>query len=305
MNRYSLLFAAIVAASFVAPTTRTGDAPQATQQARIPHSSKHAGANPGQDNTYGVDPYRDLDEFLQKRLVQTPANSKKSPAVEEPTVLFATVPHPVETHLAADFDENVSALQQGIQDAGYTFDTAWIPWEVPQTYDAFDDVTIEKQARLYQDDFPGILLFRKGAPDALTQASKLFDTYGQGLIVFLIAEKPTAGLAKIQVENALKILTSRQIHLTNPIRILGPTYTGSLPSLEPVVKMLHASNDRAGFLIRSGGVSGGEPLVQEIKLIAAEMPNAEIDFGTTYLNYSHWTDLALDRLQLMALSRGM
>lgn len=296
MNRYSFLFAAIVAATFVAPTPHGGESPHTPSagKASQPHSTENASSNP-----YQIDPNPDIKEFLDKR---TPQSVQQE---IYPQVLFATVPHPIETHLAADFDENIAALQQAIQDSGYLFDASWIPWEFPIAYDRFNDNLTQKDASKFQDGFPGILTFRSRAAEeaAATNSTALaqLDPYARGLIVLLIAEKPTAGLETLQIDKALEILAQNKIPVTSPIRIAGPAYSGSLPSLGPSLLKLHQSFPQADFFIRSG-VTGGEESKTTLARVSREMPNIHIDFGSANRNYPQWVELIRRRLSQMGLS---
>jgi hypothetical protein len=292
MNRYSFLFAAIVAATFVAPGTRTADTSPGPNQ-RSGNAALVAGANKTSEqaaSNYGVDPSGYLTTFFTN--IVGPAKN--------PSVLFAAVPHPTETHLAADFDEYVAALQQGIQDSGYLFDSAWIPWEVPRSYDRFKDDETEKEATDYQDKYPGILLFRK--PPKSASSSPAPDPYGQGLVVFLISEKPTEGLKVSQVITALDILGKQNIKLASTIRFEGPNYTGSSSSLSPILAALHKSYPDSNFLIRSGGVTGSSGFLEQIAQSASEMPQVHIDFGSAHHDFSRWTGLVREKLSDMGIA---
>jgi hypothetical protein len=295
MNRYSFLFAAIVAATFVTPGTHTETAPGATQSGSTPGAHDRGLASTQGLKAFGVDPFKDLDEFLKKRSVLSTETS------EVPAILFTTVPHPVETHLAAIFDEDIAALQQGIQDSGYLFDSAWIPWQAPKSYESFNDDGIEKQAIGYQDGFPGMMLFRNSAPKAIPGQPPVVDPYGHGLLVFLITESPTEGLAIPQVDKAIEILNSRQIPLKSPVRIVGPNFSGSMASLGPLLRSLHTANDNADFWIRSGGITGGQSVQTHIAEYAATMPQIKIDFGSTHHDFPRWTGLVRDKLTGMGI----
>lgn len=288
MNRYSLFFAMMVAATFVAPSPNPVDtsSPAATvNKAHGPDNGKHLGIDPGSA----------LQEFLDKRL--HPAE-KTAPGVQ---VLFATVPHPIETHLASDFDEDVAALEEAIQDSDYYFDSAWIPWEATREYEHFNDEIDRKAATEYEDGFPGILLFRKKVPPNTLHPQE-FDAYGHGLVVFLIAEKPTAGLEVGQVEEALQILKSGKVKVSLPdlIRISGPTFSGSLSSLVAALTILHKEKLKANFLIRSS-VSGGNESQKVMAQASLQMPDIRIDFGSMERDHPQWTALATSRLAEMGI----
>jgi hypothetical protein len=292
MNRYSLVFAMVVASTFAVHPTPAGDVSAAADETK-------KGAPQHQVEPLTEEPVRFLQGFLEK----AEAGAGSGPVALQ--VLFATVPHPVETHLAAEFDGNVEALQDGLQESGYLFDSAWIPWHRHEPRDGFEDDKKEKHARERENESPGILLFRKNGPAQ--------DAYPQGLVVFLISEKPTEGIAFPEVETAGAVLKLSQIPFSGPIRILGPSFSGSFASLGPVVSFLHQQNPAAEVLIRSGCVSGGNAAAKGVGEIARQLgAGTRVDFGSTFHDNADWvgaavrvlTGLGIDRSSIASLSEN-
>jgi hypothetical protein len=305
MNRYSLIFALLMATSLAVHSP----GPQA------PASSGSGGGESGVSRARA-------SEVAQGATISAGPNSKSAPAenasrlsaplgliqkflsnvdsvphpIQSMKVLFVTVPHPIETHLASAFDHNVEALQDGIQSAGYVYDSSYIPWKKHEPRTSFEDDEKEKSNRRDEDALPGILLFR--------QSGRVADTYSHGLLVFLFTEKPTQGITIDQVPNAISILRSSDISLMGPIRFLGPSYTGSLASLVSVIKVLHQPNPNAHVLIRSGSVSGGVPAASTVEEIAREFPGTRIDFGSAQPDNSQWTLAALEALARIGIPQG-
>ncbi len=222
-------------------------------------------------------------------------------------ILFATVPHPVETHLSAEFDQNLEALQDGLQDAGYLFDSSRIPWSSHAPRDRFDDDAKEKDAQDKEDSTPGILLFRKH-DDRRPKTS-----YQDGIIVFLISEQPTQGVAIPQVKTAVDVINAiPTIHYSGPVRILGPSYSGSMPSMVPMLTLLHDANKNSRIILRSGGVSGGRDARAALREISLQFPELYVDFGSTTHDNSDSIQAALvtlnrigvDSLHIATLSEG-
>jgi hypothetical protein len=143
--------------------------------------------------------------------------------------VIATVPNPVQTHLPLLFDRSVEAIQQAVQDEGYTYDGSWFPWDdTAKDHDSSSDEELAKALKEKQHRQPGVLVFRRGLDHPVEQRQP----YSGGLIVFLVGEQPTGGIDDAQFEAALQWLTTLQPNLTKgTLRILGPTFTGSLPSL--------------------------------------------------------------------------
>ncbi len=304
MNRYSLIFALLMASSFAvhSPQADEGGSPGAAMrtEARVKARTEKS----------PVSPERRVGNKPDKQGANGKASASKVPTgdsfEEEPVtliseflekasgngqfgnlhILYATVPHPVETHLAAEFDHNVDGLEDGLQDSGYLFDRSWIPWNSHEARDEFDDDEQEKAAKELEDRTPGILLFRKNQPP--------LDPYANGIVVFLISEKPTEGMAVAQVVTALQIMQQEEIAkalsdkciiTAGPLRILGPTFTGSFASLRVMLQILEAAGASPDVVIRGEGVTGAATASSTLQAIAADWPQAHIDFGSPRRNF--------------------
>ena len=153
----------------------------------------------------------------------TPAAATLDPEFQ-PTFVIATFPDPLHTHFSLLFDRFIEAIQEGAQDEGYEYDSSWLPWETEDPSLALladqDEADDRKTKR---EDQPGILLFRNAneAP------------YKKALIVFIVGEEPTRGIHRMQFENAVAWIRALQGHGSggSPVAVLGPTFSGSLPSL--------------------------------------------------------------------------
>jgi hypothetical protein len=293
MNRYSLLFAAIMVASLAVPSSQSGE--------RTP-------ANAAQESKLGTLPAvsRNLPEaerFINEFLY-SPAPNQSSKAVlkrkkqAKPIhiqILLATMPHPIETHLAAEFDHNIDALEDGLQDSGFLFDSAWIPWKVHSPRGSFNDDQQEKKAQEDEDKLPGILLFRK--------ADAADDAYDYGLLVFVISEKPTWGIALEQVASLQQIMKDEHLHFASTVRILGPTFSGSFPSLVWMVNELADKRHRlTDFLIRSGGATVAKYANAAAFQIAKN--GATVNVGSAQYDGQVWINAAVGTLKRMGIKEG-
>ena len=280
MNRFSLVFAALVAATFIVQTP-SGELPPeaaARKAARLPAQNK-AQMSPAA-------------AFLQVFL------DKAGPGARNLHVLFATVPHPIETHLAAAFDHNIDAIQDGLQTAGYIFDSARIPWTFHEKRERFEDDEQEQSAQHQEDDQPGILLFRSRRWAA--------EAYSHGLAVILISEKPTQGLSLPELKNALELLRESKLPLPGTIRILGPTYSGSFASLAPALRLLNPTG-KAPVVIRSGSVTVGTQALQTLRAVSsptAPMMPMRVDFGSAAYDSCSWILAARHAFTNMGISAG-
>lgn len=164
--------------------------------------------------------------------------------------VIATVPDPVKTHLSLLFDRNIEALQQAAQDENYSFDSSWFPWSDGKTYSPIPEVEGATATTSAPEDQPGIIVFRKGLPSTGTG-----EPYAQGLVIFLVGEMPAGGLNDLQFENAVKWINKLGNGQSPPtsLRIIGPTFSGTLPTLAREL----VANNITNATILSGTVSSG------------------------------------------------
>lgn len=139
--------------------------------------------------------------------------------------IIATVPDPELCDLKLNFDREVNSLQNAAESAGYHFDRYWFPWK---DADAAKSSGNEDQEDDSRRNLPGILLFR-ASPENLDPQTKR----AEDLVVFLVGETPTSGIAAAPFKNAVRLgeFSKREV----PIKIAGPGFSGSFPSLEKVL----------------------------------------------------------------------
>lgn len=136
------------------------------------------------------------------------------------TFFIATIPDPLGSHLALQFDRNIVAIERAAESHGFGFERYWFPWngiikadEAPRSTASAD--THSQQLK----EQPGILIFRKfnkpSPPDTSSQgkasptATHSYSSYSPRLIVFLVGETPTAGINKVAFTKAVRYI--RQI----------------------------------------------------------------------------------------------
>lgn len=145
-------------------------------------------------------------------------------------VILAFVPDPRHTNLALFFDRQMEALQQGIQNAGWTFERALMPWESSEAPEFADFISheLENASEDETEKEPGLLIFtRLNASD-----SSVTDK----LLVFVIGESPTGGVRKLQFFTTTRLV--QKLFKTPPevLRIFGPTFSGSLQSVSELLE---------------------------------------------------------------------
>jgi hypothetical protein len=164
-------------------------------------------------------------------------------------LMIVTIPDPRHTHLSLQFDRTLEAIQQAAQDEKYTYDSSWLPWKNTSTESGnLSERKAETQEAARLEACPGLLLFRKAMsgvgdktckevpPGVPLSGNALFRC---GMLIFVVAEKPTEGLNRTQWDNALHWI-DKYASKTRPdkvLRVLGPNFSGSMPSfvraLEP------------------------------------------------------------------------
>jgi hypothetical protein len=219
----------------------------------------------------GCDSLEDqLEDFLEIENLAPPDNCyepndpRQKQSHPDPTkntsqlkFVIALLPDPVHTHLPVLFDQFAVAIQEGAQDEKYDFDGSWLPWDEQDTpYALFFDEKAAGKERELKETQPGIILFRKsvdcGHEDSNEQEDRdkqegckedwqkggLPKPYREGLVVFVVGEEATHGIHTDQFRNALAWIDVLQPKIDpqgRRVAILGPTFSGSLPSLTQVL----------------------------------------------------------------------
>ncbi len=184
-------------------------------------------------------------------------------------LMIVTVPDPRHTHLSLQLDRTLEAVQQAAQDERYTYDSSWLPWKTERIeYGSLSDRNAEMKEAAEREICPGVILFRRslsaGVPadckDGAGATPRSGDApYQCGLLVFVVGEQPTAGLNRIQWDNALRWVDGHasKSRPDRTLRVLGPNFSGSMPSF---VRALEDSAMYAGTftstLLYSGRIRG-------------------------------------------------
>ena len=182
-----------------------------------------------------------------------PASPKEGPALSGVRFVIAIVPDPVTTHLPLMFDRNVEALQQAAQDEFYSYDSSWFPWDDTQKdYPLLSDELAASELKSIREEQPGVMVFRSAQPSPVQGVSPA--AYASGLVIFLVGEQPTRGIADDQFRNAVAwIQTLNGGHNGETLNILGPTFSGSLQSL--ALQLARIKLNFHDAVVKSGSVS--------------------------------------------------
>ena len=195
-------------------------------------------------------------QFLRGTTNQTKSESDLLP--EDIHILVATVPDPLHTLLNLQFDRTIDAIQQAAQDQGYTYDSSWLPWKAEAAeYSGLSDQNAETEDTSQRELCPGLILFRQSMHRSAAQ--RYDDTYTHGLFVFLVGEKPTTGINRVQWDNALKWIQEHadKKEADRALRVLGPTFSGSVPSVaRALVNAGGGASNFSNVLLYTGTIHG-------------------------------------------------
>jgi len=212
--------------------------------------------------------------------------------------LIATVPDPIDSRLDHQFDRALDAIQRAIGAAGYTFDRHWLPWDKSKTAAPAilpaDPRTAQMATRHLRD--PGVILFRgsKGL-----------------LLLFLVGETPTGGIHRVAFQNALRQIEelprrvgskTEEPAQKEPLRILGPSFSGSDDSLAILLKgWIDGQKPPPEVRI----VSGSATSIDKDELLK-KIGGLEVNFHSTVLNApqasAEFYNYLIDRDPQIALS---
>ena len=190
--------------------------------------------------------------------------------ISRPNLRFviALVPDPAQTNLPLLFDRLIETIQQAAQDENYSYDSSWFPWTEEKSYDRFED---DEQAEELRDDLqkqPGLLTFRRSA-------NRVDQRFQAGLLVFVVGEQPTGGINDEQFENALAWIDKLGGDPEKRgLRILGPTFSGSLASLaRELSKTGAAANYLQNIFVYSGTANSNESIDRFKRFLCNSAPN--------------------------------
>ena len=273
------LGAAIVIAAALGISLQTGPKPEPANQSNRPNSTRRIEPAKKIANTEilpGCNSLAtELRDFLDTKLSVLPEVCYAPGEIPPPSApvavssdpeslkfVVAFLPDPVHTHLAPLFDQFITAIQEAAQDEKYDFDSSWLPWEnEEESYSSFDDQKKASQEKQWRESQPGIILFRKSNSGS----------YPSGLVAFVVGEEATHGIHRDQFENALAWIHTLAVNgRKGRVGILGPTFSGSLSSLQQAVSaariaeqlQVAAAHDEERLAIYSGSVSSANAAEQ-------------------------------------------
>lgn len=183
--------------------------------------------------------------------------------------LITTLPDPVHTHLSLFFDRSIEMIEEAAQTEGYIFDRSLLPWD-NKSHPEQPDFRIrdkENACTELRENNPGVLIFRPSKEE------------DGALFVFVVGEKPTGGINYPQFHEALEMIHEKNAGA--PLRILGPTFSGSLYSLDKILRKAGEPVPE-NIYIRSGTVTSWPASNEFMKAWCGDRspPGRKVQFAT-------------------------
>jgi hypothetical protein len=135
------------------------------------------------------------------------------PQDPEPEIntIVATIPDPIHSHLALDFDRSVDAILLAAADNGYLGSYYWLPWRshvnTLPTSESVSSSTPKKDEDNTRERQPGLIILRY-SPDAAewkTNRDRFSSaSYHRVIYLFLVGETPALGVNGTQLQNAFR-----------------------------------------------------------------------------------------------------
>ncbi|MGD0445546.1 MAG: hypothetical protein ABSA39_16545 [Edaphobacter sp.] len=228
----------------------------------------------------------------------------------EISTIIATVPDPIHSHLALDFDRAIDAILLAAADNHYLGSYYWLPWRSQISTSSSGDSTANAVrstgADIARERMPGLIILRYAPEVSEWKGEKTNDferiTYQRVIYLFLVGETPSLGINGNQLQNAfsyeerLKDDASVKSTLSvcwprrgdrrcedavNQLSIVGPIYSGSAASLN------------AG--IKAALPNLGNPKVSITGVTATEIAVRELDSGGVGQYRSFGEDVAFEQ----------
>jgi len=175
---------------------------------------------------------------VQKAVCEGSENSwgfpdETSPAI---TAVIATVPDPIHSNFAPQFDRIMDAIIDAADDNKYVSSYYWLPWQT-ESKKSKDEKSEAKSAELKPSHEPGLIIFKHVSDEA-----KPGESASPVLYLFLVGETPTSGIDGQQMQKALSykkeidddgMLSKRSLRgTTGELAVIGPIFSGSAASLK-------------------------------------------------------------------------
>lgn len=204
--------------------------------------------------------------------------------------LIATVADPIDSHLPLSFDLSLAAMLRALERHGYVLDSYRLPWrdELQQARR-----TASAAAEADHNRQPGVVICRRvKKPDSCSNCELKIEL----LVLLLVGETPTAGIHKEAMLTALDLVLAWQLPIPAgqsgrcaSVKVVGPSYSGSVPSLSLALKTWKAESTAVrqcltgSTPIRVSLISGSATAVdpEAFKIAGSESTDFKVCFHAT------------------------
>jgi hypothetical protein len=143
--------------------------------------------------------------------IPSPASGTDELHRPEITAIVATVPDPIHSHMALEFDRAVDAIFLAAADNGYLGSYYWLPWRRDADSLAKTESTAssQKDANITRERQPGLIILRYSPKAAEWDKDKNKErfssaSYHRVIYLFLVGETPALGVNGTQLLNAFR-----------------------------------------------------------------------------------------------------
>jgi hypothetical protein len=184
-----------------------------------------------------IDAQCDSDGWGIPALPDVKAKTKIHPHI---TAFIATVPDPIHSSLALEFDRTIDVLMQAAEENGYVGSYYWLPWKHP--IDAIKSTQPTSDAEITEnikrEKQPGLIIFK--GKDAVPRPPGLAFPSDRVIYLFLVGQTPALGVNGEQLQHALHYEADLRRdhgaelsfkHPESEADIIGPLNSGSAASL--------------------------------------------------------------------------
>lgn len=181
--------------------------------------------------------------------------------------VVAAIADYVDSNVGWYADWELEAIQAAVVSTGFTFDRFYLP-EWPRS--------VRATASHAHRESPGAIVFR-GLVNGRTRLR----------VVLLVPETPTAGLDRDALQSALTLARIWDADRSGPLRILGPTFSGSIDSLRRVLREdPHIWHARQVRIVTGTATAGSNRRVLENESTAGK--TQWITFASTTHPFPEW-----------------
>ncbi|HEY6376065.1 MAG TPA: hypothetical protein VIX90_11145, partial [Edaphobacter sp.] len=154
--------------------------------------------------------------------------------------IIATVPDPIHSHFALEFDRTIDAFMQAAGDNRFLGSQYWLPWKsriAPPSSGDSSTPPPQTEQDVKREQQPGLIILKYG-PKA-GESDLAWSSFHRVVYLFLVGETPALGINGTQLRNALRYEAMLQKNYKaklsmgdeNRLAIIGPFSSGSAASL--------------------------------------------------------------------------